>query len=66
MARMTGPDCAVMCNLINTHIHINTHTVYYSSTGNSKQSYINIIVLALPVALARDFFLPLQPKTAAK
>ena len=27
MIRMTGPDCAVMCNLINTHTHtINTHT----------------------------------------
>ena len=25
MTRMTGPDCAVMCNLINTHTH--THTV---------------------------------------
>ena len=25
MTRMTGPDCAVMCNLINTHTH-NTHT----------------------------------------
>ena len=24
MTRMTGPDCAVMCNLINTHTH--THT----------------------------------------
>ena len=24
MTRMTGPDCTVMCNLINTHIH--THT----------------------------------------
>ena len=24
MTRMTGPDCAVMCNLINTHT--NTHT----------------------------------------
>ena len=21
MNRMTGPDCAVMCNLINTHTH---------------------------------------------
>ena len=21
MTRMTGPDCAVMCNLINTHTH---------------------------------------------
>ena len=30
MTRMTGPDCAVMCNVINTHTHthtqINTHT----------------------------------------
>ena len=24
MTRMTGPDCAVMCNLINTHTHTNT------------------------------------------
>ena len=21
MTRMTGPDCAVMCNLVNTHTH---------------------------------------------
>ena len=25
MTTMTGPDCAVMCNLINTHTH--THTI---------------------------------------
>ena len=25
MIRMTGPDCAVMCNLINTHTHKRTH-----------------------------------------
>ena len=25
MTRMTGPDCAVMCNLINTHTHTYTH-----------------------------------------
>ena len=25
MTRMTGPYCAVMCNLINTHTHTNTH-----------------------------------------
>ena len=24
--RMTRPDCAVMCNLINTHTHTHTHT----------------------------------------
>ena len=27
MTRMTGPDCAVMCNLINTHIRTHTHTL---------------------------------------
>ena len=26
MTRMTGPDCAVMCNLINTHTHKHTTT----------------------------------------
>ena len=26
MTRMTRPDCAVMCNLINTHTHTYTHT----------------------------------------
>ena len=25
MTRMTGPDCVVMCNLINTHTHTYTH-----------------------------------------
>ena len=25
MTRMTGSDCAVMCNLINTHTHTHTH-----------------------------------------
>ena len=27
MTRMTGPDCVVMCNLINTHTHTHTHRV---------------------------------------
>ena len=26
MTRMTGSDCAVMFNLINTHTHTHTHT----------------------------------------
>ena len=26
MTRMTGPDCVVMCNLINTYIHTYIHT----------------------------------------
>ena len=27
MTRMTGPDCAVMCNLINTHTHTHIRDV---------------------------------------
>ena len=32
MTRMTGPDCAVMCNLINTYTHTHTHTHIYIHT----------------------------------
>ena len=28
MTRMTGPDCAVMCNLINIHTYIHTSILY--------------------------------------
>ena len=28
MTRMTGPDCVVMCNLINTHTHTLINHVY--------------------------------------
>ena len=35
MTRMTGPDCAVMCNLINTHTHKHTHT---PSPGSNKEA----------------------------
>ena len=34
MTRMTGPDCVVMCNLINTHTHTHTHT--HKSARNRK------------------------------
>ena len=29
MTRMTGPDCVVMCNLINTYIHTYIHSYIY-------------------------------------
>ena len=45
MTRMTGPDCVVMCNLINTYIHtyihtytyINIHT-YIHNLGSNKEA----------------------------
>ena len=35
MTRMTGPDCVVMCNLINTYIH-----TYISPLGRINASGI--------------------------
>ena len=38
MTRMTRPDCAVMCNLINTHTHTHTHTHWLVVfAGRSRQ-----------------------------
>ena len=34
MTRMTGPDCAVMCNLINTHTHVHTYTHDRNGSGD--------------------------------
>ena len=34
MTRMTGPDCVVMCNLINTYIHTYIHT--YIAGGGAQ------------------------------
>ena len=34
MTRMTGPDCVVMCNLINTYIHTNIH-IHHVAFGGS-------------------------------
>ena len=33
MTRMSGPDCAVMCNLINTHTHTHTYRPPILSTS---------------------------------
>ena len=38
MTRMTGPDCVVMFNLINTHTH--THTPHTSPLGRINASGI--------------------------
>ena len=35
MTRMTGPDCVVMCNLINTYIHTYIHTYIILSISSN-------------------------------
>ena len=39
MTRMTGPDCVVMCNLINTHTH--THTTGLGRAEGGQKSARN-------------------------
>ena len=44
MTRMTGPDCVVMCNLINTYIHTYIHTHFTSVLkGNTQQYGIRLV-----------------------
>ena len=38
MTRMTGPDCVVMCNLINTH----THTLLYGTLEFRVQVHTHV------------------------
>ena len=40
MARMTGPDCAVMCNLINTHTHTTGETWVESEKNVEKKGLV--------------------------
>ena len=40
MTRMTGPDCAVMCNLINIHTYIHTYTyIYFPCSADQVQDW---------------------------
>ena len=45
MTRMTRPDCAVMCNLINTHTH--THPIKYHEEFLSLQPIIFPPIISL-------------------
>ena len=53
MTRMTGPDCAVMCNLINTHTHTTTrlHAISCSKTGWSSLTHNRVLHQALARSL---------------
>ena len=57
MTRMAGPDCAVMCNLINTH----THTLFSSLTKINDDELLS--VLSPPHEVGR-FHVPVQEAAA--
>ena len=40
MNKMTGPDCAVMCNLINIHTYIHTHIHTYDECEEQETVWI--------------------------
>ena len=42
MTRMTGPDCVVMCNLINTHTHTHTQLFIHIADSIIKRSPLRI------------------------
>ena len=48
MTRMTGPDCAVMCNLINTHTYTHTHThnrvLHQALVRSLRESKVQFVV----------------------
>ena len=43
MTRMTGPDCAVRCNLINKYTYIHTYIHTYNKQFN-KYTYIHTYI----------------------
>ena len=46
MTRMTGPDCVVMCNLINTYIHAYIHTYIQTYIHTYMHAYIHTYISA--------------------
>ena len=44
MTRMTGPDCVVMCNLINTYIHTYIHTCIHTYIHYAKGSIVVMLL----------------------
>ena len=38
--RMKGPDCAVMCNIINTHTHTHTQAESRRNGERTNQEYV--------------------------
>ena len=49
MTRMTGPDCVVMCNLINTHTHTHTHS--FNDLKATERCVMAIVTFVLQVIM---------------
>ena len=40
MTRMTGPDCAVMCNLINAHTHTHSRKIVVDAVRETGETWV--------------------------
>ena len=40
MTRMTGPDCAVMCNIINTHTHTQKLKIAVDAVRETGETWV--------------------------
>ena len=73
MARMTGPDCGVMCNLINTHTHaraqlcVHLCTYYSTAVFQARDNALDICCPCFVSRLwcSRDTPAPPPPTTAS-
>ena len=52
MTRMTGPDCVVMCNLINTHTHTHTHT---QELDDNRHKHIHTLYIQITCSTPEAF-----------
>ena len=62
MTRMTGPDCVVMCNLINTYIHTYIHT-YILRTAPFSQKCKSLLVDLKPDVVYDDGYRQYEENT---
>ena len=54
MTRMTGPDCVVMCNLINTHTHTHYTVQHVCVCVFSSHSFWTSSSLDVPAGVTQE------------
>ena len=57
MTRMTGPDCVVRCNLINTYIHTHIHTYIQRVRGDTALFFLSSAAATVRLGLHAVFFI---------
>ena len=61
MTRMTGPDCVVMCNLINTYIHAYIHIHTYIQRAAAAAAAVSMMLQLNVDLLHRSSYKRLYP-----